>query len=244
MATDNDELRSIFEQDQADREGIADAGEAAWSAMAARDIERRARVNDLLAAGAVETGADHFHAAMVLQHGDTLASYRQACELAATARRLGDHRGAWLAAAALDRWLVSSGRPQRYGTQYQVKDGRWTLAPVDDAVTDAERARWNVPPLAAAEAKAAAMNGDKPVADGGPTPPMVTMVVQPGELSGQDLLAVPVPWADDPVVVPLPGGLADDQEIPIMVWPGEGENGQDLWVQIVVDDGPPPELVW
>ncbi len=244
MSTDNDELRSIFVQDQADREGIAGADEADWSAMAARDQQRRERVNELLAAGAVETGADYFHAAMVLQHGDTLASYRQACELAATARRLGDHRGAWLAAAALDRWLVSSGRPQRFGTQYQVRDGRWILSPVDDTTTDAERARWNVPPLAAAQARTAAMNREHPVAGGDPTPPVVTMVVQPGELSGQDHLAVTVPWAAEPVVVPLAGGLTDDEEIPFMMWPGEGENGGDLLVHIIVDDGPPPELVW
>ncbi len=243
MSTDNDELRSIFEQDQADREGIVGAGEADWSAMAARDKGRRERVTELLATGAVETGADHFHAAMVLQHGDTLASYRQACELAATARRLGDHRGAWLAAAALDRWLVTSGRPQRFGTQYQARDGQWILSPVDDSTTDAERARWNVPPLAAAQARAAAMNREHPVAQGDPTPPIVTMVVQPGELSGQDHLAVPVPWAADPVVVPLAGGT-DIEAIPFMMWPAEGENGGDLLVHIIVDDGPPPELVW
>lgn len=244
MSTDNDELRSIFERDQADREGIAGAGEAVWSAMAARDKQRRERVNELLATGAVGTGADHYHAAMVLQHGDTLASYRQACELAATARRLGDPRGAWLAAAALDRWLVNSGRPQRFGTQYEVRDGRWILSPVDDSTTDAERARWNVPPLAEARARAAAMNRENPVAGGDPTPPIVTMVVQPGELNGQDHLAVPVPWAADPVVVPLAGGMTDVDAIPFMMWPGEGENGGDLLVHIIVDDGPPPELVW
>lgn len=50
-------------------------------------------------------------------------------------------------AAAYDRWLMRQGRAQKYGTQYLIRDGRWVLYEVDPATTDAQRARWNVPPL-------------------------------------------------------------------------------------------------
>lgn len=57
----------------------------------------------------------------------------------------------------MDRYLLmKSGEPQRYGTQLVFRDGRSVLHEVDPAVTDEERARWNVPPLA--QARATAMN--------------------------------------------------------------------------------------
>jgi hypothetical protein len=58
-ATTNDELRLIFEQDQADRQGELhpEAGQ--------RDRARRARVEKLIAADALQAPEDYFHAAMV-----------------------------------------------------------------------------------------------------------------------------------------------------------------------------------
>jgi hypothetical protein len=47
-----------------------------------------------------------------------------------------------------DRWCMYQGKPQKYGTQY-VSDGiRQRLWDVDPSATDAERAAWNIPPLA------------------------------------------------------------------------------------------------
>jgi hypothetical protein len=54
---------------------------------------------------------------------------------------------------------MKSGKPQLYGTQIQKdKDGPWYLWQVDPAVTDEERAKWDVPPLARARARAEALN--------------------------------------------------------------------------------------
>lgn len=38
-------------------------------------------------------------------------------------------------------------------------DGKWILWEVDPSITDEERARWDVPPLAAAKARVKQMNG-------------------------------------------------------------------------------------
>jgi hypothetical protein len=155
----NDELRRIYDADQADRAGNHPTP-GCWE----RDAERRARVAEILAAGGAVTADDWFHAAMVYQHGGTAELSRRARELAQRAIAVDPthNRARWLIAAATDRELVQLGRPQRYGTQFFVDNaGRWSLQPVDPAVTDEERAAWNVPPLAAALQRVRDENGKK-----------------------------------------------------------------------------------
>ncbi len=159
LARVNRELVELYEQDQADRR----AGEIDWSLVGPRDEARRARVYELIAAQALRVGDDYYHAAMVLQHGRKPEDFAQAHELALRAAELDPDlpTARWLAAAAKDRHLHSLGQPQIYGTQFRKNgDGPWTLEPIDEtAVTDAERARWGVPPLAAAKERLRTMNG-------------------------------------------------------------------------------------
>jgi hypothetical protein len=151
----NQQLLALFEEDQADRRGELPDD------LHRRDERRRRRVERLLARGAVTDPDDLFCAAMVFQHGSDRAHYRQAHELARRAAELGSTRPArWLAAAALDRWLMAGGLPQKYGTQYRSVGGRWVLYPVDPATSDEERARWDVPPLAEALRRAEEMTCD------------------------------------------------------------------------------------
>jgi hypothetical protein len=162
----NEELRALFERDQADRR----AGPPG-AALRERDRARRRRLDALLAAGAVRTPEDHYHAAMLLQHGETPAEVWRAHELAGRAAALGYRPGRWLAAAAYDRWLMYQGRPQRYGTQYRAAGGRWCLWAVEPGTTDAERAAWDVPPLAALEARAEALTRAAPPPPAPPAEP-------------------------------------------------------------------------
>jgi len=71
--------------------------------------------------------------------------------LAKSAAEQGRDSARWLAAAALDRYLVYSGKPQKYGTQTVLdpKTEKMVNPPVDPATTDAERAKWHVEPLSA-----------------------------------------------------------------------------------------------
>jgi len=156
VASINEELLTMYEEDQGDRSGTID-----WSLVNPRDEKRRQRVKELLAAGEVKAAEDHYHAAMVLQHGRTPEDYKLAHELALKAAEMDPEHGAarWLAAAAKDRYLQNIGEPQIYGTQFRKVDGKWTLDPIDEtAVTDEERAKWGVPPLATAKKRAEAMN--------------------------------------------------------------------------------------
>jgi hypothetical protein len=153
----NRELAMIAEADQKDRS----ADQIDWKAMAEHDRERRKRVAGILAAGGAKTTWDYCNAALVMQHGTEPADYQKAHELAVcgveTAPRGRGCKG--LAATALDRYLQSIGRPQIYGTQVRRINGVWTLDPIDEtAVTDEERAKWNLPPLAEFKRRVAEAN--------------------------------------------------------------------------------------
>lgn len=146
LASINRELYDMFQADQADRRGDID-----WEEVTPRDEARRKRAQELIDADLLKAPDDFVHAAFIFQHGADSTSYRLAHELAMAAVALDSTytRARWIAAASLDRYLHSVGRPQIYGTQLHVVDGVWTLEPIDTtAVSDAERARWGVPPLA------------------------------------------------------------------------------------------------
>lgn len=154
----NAELLAMFEADQADRS----SDETDWEAVSARDEQRHDRVLEIVEAGEATLAVDWFYAAMIMQHGQALEDYERAHEWAKKAAELDPTMkvARWLAAAAKDRWLMSQGKPQLYGTQFTEEDGRWVLYEVDPSIDDEERARWNVPPLAEARAQAEAMNED------------------------------------------------------------------------------------
>ena len=62
--------------------------------------------------------------------------------------RRGDLDGGAVAMLT-DRVEVKAGRPQIYGTQLSLKDGRWVLDPIaDSAGVDARRKQMGLPPLA------------------------------------------------------------------------------------------------
>ncbi len=153
------ELESLYQEDQADRAGDLESTD--WRAMEKRDAERRTRVLEIVGKGGAKEAADYIHAAMVFQHGTEPADYDRANQWAAKAVELDpDYPGArWLAAASRDRYLMWSGKPQLYGTQFKKdKDGPWYLWQVDPAITDEERAKWDVPPIARAKARVEALN--------------------------------------------------------------------------------------
>ena len=144
----NEDLRNLYLEDQADR-----SADMAPQELAMRDTARRARVEELVDEGVVQGADDHYHAAVIVQRGGTPEHSWRAHVLARAAADLGVHgapqwyQARGLAAAAYDRWLVQQGKPQRYGTQYQAREGRWELYQVDPSITDDDRAAWGVPPL-------------------------------------------------------------------------------------------------
>jgi quercetin dioxygenase-like cupin family protein len=151
-AKEGDELARLYREDQDDRKG----GDIDWSKVAPRDRQREARVLELYKADKLHSGADYYHAAMILQHGRTPDDYLLAHEFCVAAVGKGEDRAKWLAAASEDRFLQSIKRPQRFGTQYGTDKpgGELRVMPVAPGVTDGLRRALNVPSLKEAEANA------------------------------------------------------------------------------------------
>jgi hypothetical protein len=149
----NQELRDMFVADQADRSNHPAYDTPEYRQLRERDARRRQRVNELLAQGLLTAPDDYFHAALIFQHGETLEDIWQAHELARKAaemgatKAMGSKDSRWLAAAALDRWLMYQGKPQKYGTQFVPDGKRWRLWDIDPSTTDAERAANHIPSL-------------------------------------------------------------------------------------------------
>jgi len=147
------ELRAMAKADQDCR--------MAGGSCAQEDEIRQRRVLTLLAEGKVNEPEAKECAALILQHSGltlcdgryqaiSLDNFLLAHLLAKSAASQGRRSARWLAAASLDRYLVFSGKPQKYGTQtvFDPALQRLVVPPVDPATTDAERAEWGVEPLA------------------------------------------------------------------------------------------------
>lgn len=152
------ELQRLFEEDQADR-APAPGKSFDWEAVSIRDEARERQIKELLRAGALQSGADYYHAAMILQHATEPDDYLLAHDLCVIAIGKGEQRAKWLAAASLDRFLMAIGRQQRFGTQFISRRSFRApqLAPVDPNVPDQLRRELNVPTLEEAKAKEVTM---------------------------------------------------------------------------------------
>jgi len=147
---DNSELQEMFDGDQEDRKNFdwEKNSHEDFEEIRKKDRKRIAFVREMINEGKLQTGADYYHAAIILQHGEELNDYLKANELAKKAMELGDDRSPLLVASSWDRYLMKNNQPfQKYGTQYIKVDGREELYPVDPDTTDEERAKFNVPPL-------------------------------------------------------------------------------------------------
>jgi hypothetical protein len=157
----NLELASLYKADKQERIDQPRANTTAYKAMRARDLQRRECVMAIAAANGMQTAEDYYHAAHIMNHGDTIEDARNAHLFARRASELGHRPARWLAAASYDRWQMYQGKPQKYGTNY-VYDGREDrLWDVDPETTDEERARWDVPPLTEQLRKAEEANKHK-----------------------------------------------------------------------------------
>ena len=150
------ELESRGREDQRVREGFGAAGfdSAGIALMARTDSANTDWLKTWVRQWGWPTvegvGHDAVQAAfLIVQHAvhDT-AFMSEMLPAIRESHRRGDLDGGAVAMLT-DRIEVKAGRPQIYGTQLSLRDGRWVLDPIaDSAGVDARRRQMGLPPLA------------------------------------------------------------------------------------------------
>lgn len=136
----NEQLKKLLEEDQYDLRTLP-------FNRVERDRERRNKVKAIVESGGAKVGIDYIHAAVIFQHGESLEDWWKAYQFSLKGVELG-FRQKWLAAVAMDRWLVRQGKPLKYGNQVIPFGGIYRIPKINPNTTDAEREEWDIPSLA------------------------------------------------------------------------------------------------
>ncbi len=162
-----DELLAMVERDQAARQELVRSGMKPPPELSARlaalDRQHAARMQELLAARGWPTRSDVGESAskaawLLVQHADHDPAFQErALALLEQAVAAGEAQPAH-AAYLTDRVLVAQKRPQRYGTQFHLVDGKNVAQPIEDAAhVDARRKGVGLGTMAEYEAQMARM---------------------------------------------------------------------------------------
>jgi hypothetical protein len=117
-------MDTLFLADQAARQPFVGIDP---QVMNEEDALRRIEVLDYIMSRQIHTGRNLVYAAFIFQHGDCPEHYHFANRLAQIAMDAGYSDARWIYAATLDRYLMSIGEPQKYGTQFTWMDDEFTL---------------------------------------------------------------------------------------------------------------------
>jgi hypothetical protein len=115
--------------------------------MKKQDLAHRKRVGEIFGEGCLKSAADYLAAALIYQHGDVPDHYYQTYIWATRTIKLGINEAEVksakaMAALAIDRYLVSFGNKQLFGSQFymaQLKDQCWCIEQVEPSFPDALR---------------------------------------------------------------------------------------------------------
>jgi hypothetical protein len=161
-APSNPEMKRIFEEDQRPRQAGPNID---WSTVSKADAARRAETMRLLNEGALHSGEDFNRAANIFQHGAGPDDFLFAHTLAIIAIRKGYSDATWIAAATLDRYLLSIKRRQIYGTQFRTPKGKAATQERYNRtlISDSLRRQLGVPDLAAQQVQRQQYDSKQPL---------------------------------------------------------------------------------
>jgi len=158
-AQDNLILTKLYENDQNSRK----VKQIDWKNLVKQDSIRRVKVLKLIKENQLSTSNDFFHAAMIFQHGNDSTSYKLAWKYSRKASKIdtSNKSARWLSAASYDRYLLSIGEPQIYGTQFLVLKKKYYLRDFDTTkVLDTERIYYGTRTLKEIEKYLESRNGE------------------------------------------------------------------------------------
>lgn len=131
------ELQQLLDADQLDRKNVTKVKE-----VVRRDLKRRKRVGEIFAEGCINSAVDYLNAALIYQHGITSDHYYQAYLWAKKAMAVGGPvekiNAKSLIALTIDRYLISIGKKQLFGSQYSKpeNDSCYCMEPVESGFPD------------------------------------------------------------------------------------------------------------
>jgi hypothetical protein len=146
-----EELSAIFEADQAER--TVGHENIDFDKMHENDKPRLARAKEIyeeVKAGTLDLDGELlWKLGMLFQHSPEIADYLNAVEIANLSAEKGSESGAWLSAAAEDRYLLNTGGKQKWGTQFIKESGEWKQMEMqsdeESGITDEMRTEKHVP---------------------------------------------------------------------------------------------------
>jgi hypothetical protein len=136
------ELAHLLASDQKEREHFKNMTQSEINIIKREDLNRRQRVGEIMAEGCLKTADDYTAASLIYQHGDVPDHYYQAFIWANKAIALGDRKQKKLAAMTIDRYLISIGKKQIFGSQFyasNVTGWCFCIQPVEVSFPDAVR---------------------------------------------------------------------------------------------------------
>jgi hypothetical protein len=136
------ELEDMVLADQKERVDFENLSEEERLDLVENDLIRRKRVGEILGEGCFKTAQDYAGASLIYQHGDVPDHYFQAFIWAMRAVELGDEKQTQLVALTIDRYLVSIGKKQLFGSQlYASEATQWCfcMEPTEDSFPDSRR---------------------------------------------------------------------------------------------------------
>jgi hypothetical protein len=144
-------IKRLFDEDQQGRM----VEKIDWDTLQRTDQMRRQEVIQYILRDQLSIDTDFIGAGFIYQHGPCADSYLLAHQLAGYAIALSEgivstgqlqQSSRWLYAAAYDRYLLTNGLPQRFGTQYRFAGPNCSNvpAPFDPKTTSEERTLYGV----------------------------------------------------------------------------------------------------
>lgn len=162
----SNELKMIVKADQDDRSDWQNKTMEEMLLVVRRDEQRRKRVGEIFGEGCFSTAADYGAAALVFQHGNVSDHFLQTFLWAKKSIELGDVTQKQLVADAIDRYLISLGKKQLFGTQAtrpsaDPKDC-WCLEQTESSFPEKRRSEYSKKSLKELVAWVGTLNAENP----------------------------------------------------------------------------------
>lgn len=141
----NLELEKMYLDDQEDRSHF-EKDELSGEELVNRDSKRLKILKHMLQNNEIDLNEvwNLHYSALILHHSEERADNEMARDFAKNAVDKGSSTSKWLFAATVDRLLIREGKKQKFGTQFQIINGKKVYFPVDGSVSETEKTQFGI----------------------------------------------------------------------------------------------------